>query len=447
MEVVLNQIDELNATLTVNVADSDIEERVEKTLKDYRRKANVPGFRPGNVPIGLIKKMYGQAVRVEELNKTVSNAINDYIVENKLNILGDPLLNESQKQIDLENKEFSFVFDIALAPEFEVKLSKKDKLIKYVITVDDDMVNSEIERYKQRTGDIVDIKKSTENSMLKVDMIELDENGEVKENGLELVDSSISVSVIKNEKIKKELVGIEADTIKDIDIKLAYPNETELSSLLGITKEELENTSNLFRITVKLVREYQAGELNQKLFDAVYGENEVKSEEEFVARVKEDLIATHSRDTDYKLSLDAKDKVVKKTEVALPEAFLERWLKASNKELKEEELKNEFPRFLEHLKWTLIKTNIAKANELKVNNEDLLEVAKERIREQVAQYGIMNIPEDILEKHAKESLEDKELVNKLYEQALEEKVIDFIKEAVKVEEKEISLEDFYKLFT
>ncbi len=447
MEVVLNQIDELNATLTVNVADSDIEESVEKTLKDYRRKANVPGFRPGNVPIGLIKKMYGQAVRVEELNKTVSNAINDYIVENKLNILGDPLLNESQKQIDLENKEFSFVFDIALAPEFEVKLSKKDKLIKYVITVDDDMVNSEIERYKQRTGDIVDIKKSTENSMLKVDMIELDENGEVKENGLELVDSSISVSVIKNEKIKKELVGIEADTIKDIDIKLAYPNETELSSLLGITKEELENTSNLFRITVKLVREYQAGELNQKLFDAVYGENEVKSEEEFVARVKEDLIATHSRDTDYKLSLDAKDKVVKKTEVALPEAFLERWLKASNKELKEEELKNEFPRFLEHLKWTLIKTNIAKANELKVNNEDLLEVAKERIREQVAQYGIMNIPEDILEKHAKESLEDKELVNKLYEQALEEKVIDFIKEAVKVEEKEISLEDFYKLFT
>ena len=447
MEVVLNQIDELNATLTVNVADSDIEERVEKTLKDYRRKANVPGFRPGNVPFGLIKKMYGQAVRVEELNKTVSNAINDYIVENKLNVIGDPLPNESQKQIDLENKEFSFVFDIALAPEFEVKLSKKDKLTKYVITVDDEMVNSEIERYKQRMGEVADIKKSTEKSILKVDMIELTENGEVKENGLELVDSSISVNVIKDEKIKKELVGIEADTIKDIDIKLAYPNETELSSLLGIAKEELENTSNLFRITVKLVREYKAGELNQKLFDAVYGENEVKSEEEFVARVKEDLIATHSRDTDYKLSLDAKDKVVKKTEVALPEAFLERWLKASNKELKEEELKNEFPRFLEHLKWTLIKTNIAKANELKVNNEDLLEVAKERIREQVAQYGIMNIPEDILEKHAKESLEDKELVNKLYEQALEEKVIDFIKEAVKVEEKEISLEDFYKLFT
>ncbi|HOE39083.1 MAG TPA: trigger factor [Bacteroidales bacterium] len=447
MEVVLNQIDELNATLTVNVADSDIEERVEKTLKDYRRKANVPGFRPGNVPFGLIKKMYGQAVRVEELNKTVSNAINDYIVENKLNVIGDPLPNESQKQIDLENKEFSFVFDIALAPEFEVKLSKKDKLTKYVITVDDEMVNSEIERYKQRMGEVADIKKSTEKSILKVDMIELTENGEVKENGLELVDSSISVNVIKDEKIKKELVGIEADTIKDIDIKLAYPNETELSSLLGIAKEELENTSNLFRITVKLVREYKAGELNQKLFDAVYGENEVKSEEEFVARVKEDLIATHSRDTNYKLSLDAKDKVVKKTEVALPEAFLERWIKASNQELKEEELKNEFPRFLEHLKWTLIKTNIAKANELKVNNEDLLEVAKERIRAQVAQYGIMSIPEEFLEKHAKESLEDKELVNKLYEQALEEKVIDYIKEAVKVEDKEISLEEFYKLFT
>lgn len=447
MEVVLNQIDELNATLTVNVADSDIEERVEKTLKDYRRKANVPGFRPGNVPFGLIKKMYGQAVRVEELNKTVSNAINDYIVENKLNVIGDPLPNESQKQIDLENKEFSFVFDIALAPEFEVKLSKKDKLTKYVITVDDEMVNSEIERYKQRMGEVADIKKSTEKSILKVDMIELTENGEVKENGLELVDSSISVSVIKDKKIKKELVGIEADTIKDIDIKLAYPNETELSSLLGITKEELENTSNLFRITVKLVREFQAGELNQKLFDAVYGENEVKSEEEFVERVKEDLIDTHSRDTNYKLSLDAKDKVVKKTEVALPEAFLERWIKASNQELTEEELKNEFPRFLEHLKWTLIKTNIAKANELKVNNEDVLEVAKERIRAQVAQYGIMSIPEEFLEKHAKESLEDKELVNKLYEQALEEKVIDYIKEAVKVEDKEISLEEFYKLFT
>ena len=447
MEVVKNQIDELNATLTVNVANSDVEENVEKTLKEYRRKANVPGFRPGNVPIGLIKKMYGTAVRVDELNKTVSKAITDYITENKLNILGDPLPSESQEQIDLEkNDSFSFIFDIALAPEFEVKLSKEDKLTKYLINIDDKMLEDGVEQNKQRFGGFENIEKSTEESMLTVDMTELTPEGELKENGLELFDSSISLKVIKDENIKKELVGLEINTIKDIDLKLAYPNDTELSSLLGVSKEDLDKLSNLFRITIKLIKEYRAAELNQELFDKVFGENAVSSEAEFVEKIKEEMQSAYLRETKYKLFLDAKEAVIKKTNMTLPEAFLERWIKVSNKELTEEQIKNEFPRFIEDLKWTLIKTNIAKTNEFKVNDEDLENAAKEQLRAQFVQYGMSNIPEDILDKYAKESLQNKEELNKFYERAIEDKVVDFIIDEFELEEKEISLDEFYKLF-
>ncbi|MCK9256143.1 MAG: hypothetical protein M0P36_10200, partial [Bacteroidales bacterium] len=295
-------------------------------------------------------------------------------------------------------------------------------------------------------GGFENIEKSTEESMLTVDMTELTPEGELKENGLELFDSSISLKVIKDENIKKELVGLEINTIKDIDLKLAYPNDTELSSLLGVSKEDLDKLSNLFRITIKLIKEYRAAELNQELFDKVFGENAVSSEAEFVEKIKEEMQSAYLRETKYKLFLDAKEAVIKKTNMTLPEAFLERWIKVSNKELTEEQIKNEFPRFIEDLKWTLIKTNIAKTNEFKVNDEDLENVAKEQLRAQFVQYGMSNIPEDILDKYAKESLQNKEELNKFYERAIEDKVVDFIIDEFELEEKEISLDEFYKLF-
>lgn len=447
MEVVKNQIDDLNASIIVNVANSDVEETVSKTLKDYRRKANIPGFRPGNAPMGLIKKMYETPVRVDELNKLVSKAVTDYISDNKLNVLGDPLPNDSQKQIDLEKDEtYSFVFDIALAPEFEVSLSKRDKLNKYSIIVSDKMVEEHVNMTKQKYASLVDLKKSSSDSMLSVSLIELNSDGEPKENGINMKDVSISLKVVKDEKIQKELTGIKPNTIVDIDLKEAFPNETELSALLKHKKEDLANINNVFRLTVNTIKEYKEAELTQELFDKLYGEATINSEEEFINRVKTDLGKVYKQDIYYRLMLDIKEKLIKKTNFELPEEFLKRWLKATNKDITDEQIQNEFPRFIEDLKWTLIKSNIAKANDIKVNEEDLVKAAKSQILAQFVQYGIVDIPEDILEKYAKETLTKQEEVNKLYENAVEDKVIDFVSEAVKLEDKEISFEDFSKLF-
>lgn len=447
MEVVKNQIDELNATLTINVANSDITENVEKTLKDYRRKAVIPGFRPGNVPTGLIKKMYGNAVIADELNKLVSKSLSEFLIEQKLNILGDPLPNESQEQIDWGKQDnYNFVFDIALAPEFEIKLSKKDKVNKYSIKVDDEMINTYVNSYKQRFGMFVDIKKSTESSMLNVELNQIDVNGNIIEDGIAVQDASLSIKIVSDEKIKKSFIGLTSGTVLDIDLKKAFPNDTEISALLKIKKEEVEAINPNFRISVIAVKEYKEAELNQEFFDKCFGDNAVKNEEEFNKRVIEDITASFSRETKYKLMLDIKEKLSKKAEFSLPEAFLKRWLKVSNKDITDEQIELEFDHFMEDLKWTLIKSKIAKENELKVSEEDLLKAAKQQLLAQFSQYGMSYIPDEYLVKYATEMLQKEEEANKLYEQEIEEKVVEFVAEAIKLDEKEVSMEDFNNLF-
>lgn len=447
MEVVKNQIDELNATLTIDVKNSDIAESVEKTLKDYRRKAVVPGFRPGNVPSGLIKKMYGNAIIADELNKLVSKSLSDYLVEEKLNILGDPLPSDTQEMIDWGKQDsYSFIFDIALAPEFEIKLSKKDKVNKYAIKVDDEMVNNYITGYRQRFGKFDECEKSLETSMLSVELIQIDAKGEVIDGGIHVEEASIAIKSTKDSKIKKSFIGISAGAILDVNLKKAFPNDTELSSLLKITKEEAEKMSPDFRIIVKTVKEYIDAEMNQEFFDKCFGENAVKNEEEFNNRVAEDIRASFIRETRFKLMLDIKEKLLAKADFNLPEEFLKRWLKVSNKDITDEQIENEFGHFIDDLKWSLIKSKIAKENELKVSEEDLVKAAKQQLLAQFSQYGMSYIPDEYLTKYANEMLQKEGEANKLYEQEIEEKVVDFVAEAVKLEEKEVSMDEFNGLF-
>lgn len=447
MEVVKNQIDELNATITVNVKNSDVAENVEKTLKEYRRKAVVPGFRPGNVPAGLIKKMYGNAIIADELNKLVSQSLSDYLVSEKLNILGDPLPNEAQEQIDWgKEQDYSFIFDVAMAPEFEVKVSKRDKVNKYSIKVDQEMTDRYINGYKQRFGKFEECEKSLEESLLSVELIQIEKKGDVIEGGISVEEASISIKMVKDAKIKKSFVGISAGTIVDFDIKKAFENETEIASLLKVTKEEVEAMTPDFRMTVKTVKEYKEAEMNQEFFDKCFGENAVTTEEEFKNRVVEEIKASFSRETRFKLLLDIKDKLIKKAEFNLPEEFLKRWLKVSNKDITDEQIEAEFSHFIEDLKWTLIKSKIAKENELKVTEDDLVNAAKQQLIAQFSQYGMSYIPDEYLVKYANEMLQKEGEANKLYEQEIEEKVIDFVAEAVKLEEKEVSMEEFNELF-
>lgn len=447
MEVVKNQIDELNATLTVNVAKEDIAENVEKSLKEYRKKANVAGFRPGMVPMGLIKKMYGNAIIADELNKSVSQSLSDFLVKEKLNVLGEPLPSENQEQVDFATQDkFEFVFDIGLSPEFEIKLTKRDKVNKYLIKVDDEMTQKYIESYQQRFGSFEPAKKSTEESLLTADLIELDDKGELVENGVSVEEVSVSIKMIKDDKIKKSFIGLTEGTILDFDIKKAYPNDTEISSMLKIEKDQVEGISNNFRLTVKEVKDFVKAEINQEFYDKCFGDNAVKTEEEFNKRIVEDIQASFSRETKYKMLLDIKEKLIEKLALSLPEEFLKRWIIATNRDITDEQIEQEFPRFIKDLQWTLIKGKIAKENELKVEEEELKNAAKQQLIAQFSQYGMSYVPDEYLDKYAVEMLSKEEEANKLYEQEIEEKVVDFVAEAIKTEEKEITVDEFNELF-
>lgn len=447
MEVVKNQIDELNASLTVHVSKEDIAENVEKSLKEYRKKANVSGFRPGHVPVGLIKKMYGNAIIAEELNKTVSQSLTDFLIKEDLNVLGEPLPSEEQKQVDFATDDkFEFIFDIGLSPEFEINLTKRDKINKYIIKVDDEMTEKYIENYQQRFGTFEPTEKSTEDSLLIADLVQLDENEELVDGGISVEDVSVSINVVKDEEIKKSFIGVTEATIIDFDIKKAFPNDTEISSLLKIEKEQVADMKPNFRLTVKVVKDFAKAELNQEFFDKCFGDNAVKTEDEFRSRVVEDIQASFARETKYKMLLDIKEKFVEKLGLKLPEEFLRRWIIATNKDVTNEQIDEEFPRFIKDLQWTLIKGKVAKENELKVEEAQLKAAAKQQLLAQFSQYGMSYIPDEYLDKYAEEMLSKEEDANKLYEQEIEDVVVDFMANAIKTEEKEVTMDEFNGFF-
>ncbi len=447
MEVVKNQIDELNLTLNINISKDDITENVEKTLKDYRRRAEIRGFRPGNAPMGLVRKMYGQAVIADELNKFVGKTLSEYIENEKLNILGEPLPNEATKTIDLEKDEkFEFVFDLGLAPEFEIKLSKRDKINQYIIKAGDEDVAKYIANYRSQYGKYEDQEKATEKSLLNGELVQITPDGTKElEDGKKNDNANIAIEFIKDEDIKKNFIGATADTIIDFDIKKAFEEEGKIAIMLKCKKEEVAALAPNFRFVVKTIKDYKQAEMNQDLFDKCFGKDTIKTEEEFKARIAEDITASFKRECKYKMMLDLKEKLIKKLDLKLPEEFLKRWVKATNDKLTDEQIENEFPMFLEDLKWTLIKTKAAKDGDIKVEKEELEKAAKEMVVAQFAQYGMAYVPDEYAEKYAKELMQKEDQVRSIYEHELEDKVVDYLAEQVKLEESETTIEEFTKM--
>lgn len=450
MNIIKENIDDLNAVIRMTIEKSDYEQRVNDVLKNYQKKANMPGFRPGKVPAGLIKKMYGTAALVDEINKLVSENLSGYISENKLDILGEPLPSESQKTIDFDNQDsFEFAFDIALNPQLEVKLSKREKIPYYTINITDDMVDGQVKSMTSRFGQNEKVDVVSEQSMVKGAFVQVDESGAVVEGGIATEDSVMSLAIVKDEDQKALLLGKKVGDEVTFDPAKAFPNATELSYLLKITKEEAEKVSGQFRFTIQEVTEFKDPELNQDLFDKLFGPGVVASEEEMIAKVRQNLESSLAMESDYKFSMDAREKLTSKVDVKLPEDFLKRWLKATNrdnKELNDEQLETEMPRFLEDLKWQLIKNEIIRANEIKVENSDVLEYAKKSARIQFMQYGLSNIPDEHIENYAADMLKNQEQGRRFAEGAINDKVMDFVKEAVKLETKELSRDEFNKLF-
>jgi trigger factor len=450
MNIKKDSIDELNAVLTIKIEKVDYEERVDKILKDYRRKARFDGFRAGKVPQGLVNKMYRRPVLAEEINKILSESLGKYLMDEKLNILGEPLPNlEKPTNIDWDHdSEFEFSFDIGLAPELGTLVSEKDKIPYYIIKIDETERNKQIERIQSRFGSFKEADEITDTEMIKADLLETDKKGIPVDGGIKVEDASISLEFIKDEKIKKQFKGRKPGNQLAVNVKKAFENETDLAALLKIDKDKLATISPDFQLTVKSVSRFEKPAVDQELFDKVYGKDSIKTEEEFKTKVDEELKTTFERSSDYKFRLDVRDYYLEKFKQELPAEFLKRWLLHANEgKVTLEQIEKDFDHFKSDLKWQLIKGKLTRDNELKINEEELLIHATEVIRQQFVQYyGIAEVPAEMLEKYARESLSREEERNRYVESLNENKVYEFIKKTVRLDNKEITLEKFNKLF-
>jgi len=448
MNITRENSDDLNAVVKIEIEKADYEGNIEKVLRDYRKKANIKGFRPGMVPIGLIKKMYGRAVQIDEINKIVTENIQKYLADEKIEILGDPLPHiEENEKIDFNTQEsFTFSFDLGLAPAFETKLSKKNKVIYYEIAADDKMKNDYLGNYTRRYGKFGKSDISEEKDVLKGKIEALDENGNPLPDGVMADDTTLSVEVIADKNIKKQFIGkSEKDSI-DFNLRKAYPNDNEIAGLLKKQKDEVGKIDGDFRFTINEISRFSPAELNQELFDRIYGEGVIHTEEEFLTRLNEEISANLRNESDYKLSMDLKKLAIEKSQFELPEAFLKRWLLRVNEKTTEEQVEKEFGSFTTDLKWQLIRNRIARANEIKITEEELQREAEKITRYQFQQYGLFYATDEQVANYAKETLKREEDAKKIADKILEEKVNLILKELVKLENKTVTIEEFNKLF-
>ena len=450
MNVSLQNNDKVSALLTVKIEKADYQDRVQKALKDLRHKAQMPGFRPGMVPAGLMKKMYGMQVTAVEVNTLLSETLYKSIQDNKINILGEPMINqEKQSQIDFDTQEeFEFTFDIALAPEFKLELSKEDKVDYYHIDVTDEMVENQVKMYAQRNGKYEKVDAYEANDMMKGILAELDENGSVKEGGIQVEDAVMMPQYMKNEEQKAIFNGAKVNDVLVFNPATAWDNnEAELASLLKIEKAAAAEVKANFSYQVTEITRFVAGDLNQEIFDQVFGKDAVKSEEEFRARVKEGIQAQFAMDSDYKFLIDFRKAMMEKVDkLEFPDALLKRIMQANNADKGEQFVEENYDKSIEELTWHLIKEQLVEANQIKVDNDDVTAMAKEATKAQFAQYGMMNVPDELLDNYAKEMLKKKESVDGLVNRAVETKLIAAVKPQVSLVEQTVSIEDFNKMF-
>lgn len=447
MNITKNQIDNLNAIIKIELGKEDYAGRVENALKDYQKKVVIDGFRKGKTPMGIVKKMYGKALLVDEINKVLGEALSNYIKENDLQILGEPLPNETeQKELNLEDENFEFLYDIALSPEVNAKMSKREKVPFYNIVVDDEMIDKQIESMCKNNGNMVVVDTIEGTEYLKGELIEL-ENGKAKEGGIKNDDASMSVFHMKDEAAVNAFKGKKVGEEVVFDGVKAFPNKTDFAAMLGVAKEDAEKVNPEFCFIIKEIKRYVDGEVNEELFTKVYGADAVKNVEEFRARVKSDIENQLKAHSEYRFTVDAKEKLVKKNEdVVLPEAFLKRWIVAVNKGMTAEEVEKDFEGYRDEFKWQLVKSAIVKEFDIKVESEDMKIQARNIAAAQLQQYGLFGLTNEQLDGFAMKLLQDEKQRQNLYEKALDDKIFAVVKENVKVEDQEISMADFEKLF-
>jgi len=445
MNISKENIDSLNAVLKIELSAADYQERVATVLADYRKTSDMPGFRKGKVPMGVVKKRYGIPVKVEEINKILSDSITKYIVDEKLDILGNPLPKEAE-QIDWDKQEdFVFEYELGLAPIFEVKISKKNKLDFYKIKADDTMIDRYAEDIAKRYGKMSSPEKVEEKDLVYGTFQELDAEGLAVDGGISN-QASVSLDFVKKKKLKNEFIGSEKGAVIVLDPKEAFENDTDTAAMLNIDKEAYADLKAQFSFTVDNISRMEPATLNTELFDKVYGEGVVKNEKEFRAKIATEAENMFVGESDRKFQNDAVDFLLEKTSFDLPEDFLKRWMQTvSEKPVTLDEIENDFEGYKKSLKWQIIENKIAKENNLSVAKEEALAEAKKLIAAQMAQYGQLSPEEELLEQYAQQVLTNKEEEKNIYDRVFASKMTTFFKEAFKMKEKEISYEDFIKL--
>lgn len=450
MKISFENPDKINGLMTLTVEVDDYKEKVEKTLKDYRKKANVPGFRPGNVPMNIIKRQYGTAVKVDVVNKIIGEEMYKYLRENNVKMLGEPLPSEKQVPQDLEKEgDYEFIFDIAVAPEFTISLSNKDKVDYFDIQPDDKLIDQQVEMFASRNGhyDKAEVYDPEQRDMLKGDLRQLDDEGNTLEGGITVADAVLMPQYIKEEAQKALFDGAKLGDIITFNPKKAYPeSDTEVAALLKLKKEEVTDINADFSFQVTEISRFVKSALDQDLFDSVFGEGNVKTEEEFRARIADGLKAQLAGESDYRFLLDVRKYAENKVgEITFPEDILKRVMKAGNKDKDADYVDKHFDASIRELKWHLIKEQLVAANDVKIEDTDVKAVAKEMARAQFAQYGMNNVPDEYLEGYADDMLKQKENVDSLVDRAIDRKLIDVLKNVVKLNVKTVTLDEFNKI--
>ena len=445
MNISFEAPDKINGLMTITLETADYQPEVDKTLKDYRKRANIPGFRPGQAPMGMIKRQFGPSVKVEAVNKLLGEKLYEYVRENKIQMLGEPLPSDKQEQLDFESDQpLTFKFDIAVAPEFEAKLSGKDKVPYYNITVDDKLIDQQVEMYQNRSGQYEKVEQydSDERDMLKGDLREVG-----KEGGIELSDVVLMPQYIKVDDQKKLFGGCKLGDIITWNPRKAYPdNDAEVSAMLKIQKEEVKDHEGDFTFQVTEISRYVKHEVNQELFDQVFGDGNVKDEKEFRQKIADQISQQFKNDSDYKFLQDVRAHVEKKVgKLEFPEALLKRVMMNNNKDKGADFVEKNFEASIKELGWHLMKEQLVAAQDIKVDDADLKNVAKEAARMQFAQYGMSNVPDEYLENYAAEMMKKRENVDGLVDRAVDVKLTAALKSVVKLDEKDITMEDFQKL--
>ena len=447
MNITQEKINDLNAVVKIKIAPEDYTEKLEKTIKEQAKKSTIPGFRKGMVPPSHIKRMYGKSILVEEINNLLSTTLNNYLTENKVEILGQPLpVVDDTKDFKWDyTDEFEFDYELGLAPAVDVKLTAKDKFTQYNVKADEETLAARIKNIRKSYGKMTNPEVSAEDDVLYADLAQLSPDGSVFEGGITNT-GSIRLDLVKDKKVLKSLIGLKKDDVFELDVQKAFDNnEVVIAKLLNIGEDEAKDLKSNFQVTVKNVNRLEEADLNQEFFDKIFGEGVVTDEEGFIAKITEEVEGMFKQDADRKLQNDIYLKVIDSVKIDLPDAFLRKWLKATNEKLSDAELEEGYADFAKNLKWTLIENNIIKENDIKIDYKDVFETAKQRLDAQFRMYSPAPMPEDQLAQYTTTFLQEKDNGNRIFEEVKALKVFDYIKSAVTLDQKDIAYNKFIEM--